>query len=142
MPPESFADHIRSLDAGELRTVTRYDGDEWETVFRSDQVEEAYSEEAFDSITKHLVLKSFDDNLEQPELAQFGHLDATVRWFHNVVVVQVPLDDWSGVIVSLERDSTSDTSTLVDGILDYVTDVHDDPDSETVADDLANQFDQ
>jgi hypothetical protein len=143
MPAESLAAHVRSLDAGELHTVVQYDGETYHTVYQTDHVEEAFSETELEEITKQLVLKSFDDGLEQPEFARFGYLDATVRWFSEQVVFQVPTDDWSGVILTFDRDSISDTSRLVDEILSFVDEeLHDDQQADAVADEFAAEFDQ
>jgi hypothetical protein len=143
MPAESLAAHVRSLDAGELHTVVHYDGETYDTVYEAAHVEDAFSETELEEVTKQLVLKSFDDGLEQPEFARFGHLDATVRWFGEAVVFQVPMDDWSGVIVTFDRESISDTSRLVDEILSFVDDeLHDEQQAEAVADEFAAEFDQ
>jgi hypothetical protein len=141
MPAETLAAHIRSMDAGELRTVVYYDGDDYDALFKSDRANEEFTDIEFDEVTKHLVLKALDDGFEQPEFARFGHLDATVRWFHDVVAVQVPQDDWSGVIVTFERDSISDTAALVDEILSFVDEqFHAGRDTDENADDVAEEF--
>lgn len=143
MPAETLAAHIRSLDAGELRIVVRYDGDDFEAVHVAEELDDLYTDAEFEEVTKNLVLKSLDDGLEQPELAHFGHLDATVRWFQEVVVLQVPLDDWSGVIVSFDRESIADTGRLVDEILAFVDEeFHDAEDEDAVAEEFAAEFDQ
>ena len=141
MPAESLAAHIRSMDAGELRTVVHYDGDDYDVVFQSDRIGEAFTDVEFDEVAKHLVLKALDDGFEQPEFARFGHLDATVRWFHDVVAVQVPQDDWSGVIVTFDRDSITNTSALVEEILGFVDEeFHPAADDEGDSDDVAEEF--
>ena len=120
MTAESLASYLRELDAGDLRTAVHYEGDDYETVYQREALSEEYTESEFEEIAKHFVLKGFDDPLEQPEFARFGDLDATVRWFHEVVVVQIPLDEWSGVIVSFDRDTIEDTGRLVDALLAFV----------------------
>jgi hypothetical protein len=145
MPAETLAAHIRSLDAGELRTVVHYDGDDYDVRFQSDRVAEEFTDVEFDEVAKHLVLKALDDGFEQPEFARFGHLDATVRWFHGVVAVQVPMDDWSGVIVTFDRDSITNTSALVEEILAFVeeefhADASDVGNSDEVAEEFAAEF--
>ncbi|MFB6072372.1 MAG: hypothetical protein ABEJ88_05320 [Halobacterium sp.] len=141
MSAHSLASHVRSLDVGEPRTVVRYDGDDYETVYQADEVGDDMSDAEFEAIAKNLVLKAFDDSLEQPEFARFGHLDATVRWFHDVVILHVPLDDWSGVLLSFDRDAISNTGALVDGVLEYVDEeFHDDYEPEAVADEFADEF--
>ncbi|WP_336036907.1 hypothetical protein [Halobacterium yunchengense] len=143
MAAQSLANHVRELDAGDLRSVVHYEGDDYDVVFQREDLAEEYAESEFEEVAKHLVLKGFDDPLDQPEFARFGHLDATVRWFHDVVVIQVPLDEWCGVIAAFDRDSITDTGRLVDGILSFVEaefDDHEDPDA--AADDLAEEFSQ
>lgn len=145
MPAETLAAHIRSMDAGELRTVVQYDGDDYDLLFKSDRVDEAFTDAEYDEVAKHLVLKALDDGFEQPEFARFGHLDATVRWFHEVVAVQVPLDDWSGVIVTFDRDSITDTSELVEEILAFLegyfhSSENTGGDAEAVAEEFAAEF--
>lgn len=141
MPAESLAAHIRTLDGGELRSVVHYDGDDYDTIFQADRVRDEFAEVEYEEVAKHLVLKGLDDGFEQPEFARFGHLDATVRWFHDVVAFQVPLDDWSGVIVTFDRDSIEDTSALVDELLAFVDEeFHDDGAAAASADDVADEF--
>lgn len=140
MPAESLAAHIRELDAGDLRSVVRYDGDDYDTVFRADRVRDEFADVEYEAVAKHLVLKGLDDGFEQPEFARFGHLDATVRWFHDVVAFQVPLDDWSGIILTFDRDSIEDTSALIDEILAFVgAEFHDDA-ADVAADEVADEF--
>jgi len=141
MPAETLAAHIRTMDAGELRAVVHYDGDDYDVLFKSDRVTEEFTDVEFDEVAKHLVLKGLDDGFEQPEFARFGHLDATVRWFHDVVGVQVPIDDWSGVIVTFDRDSITDASALVEEILAFVEEeFHAAADTGGDADELAEEF--
>ncbi|WP_232701498.1 hypothetical protein [Halobacterium wangiae] len=139
MTADSLARYIRSLDVGTLRTIVRYDGDDYEVDFKSAAIEAEYTDDEFEEVAKNFVLKGFDDGHEQPEFARFGHLDATVRWFQQVVVCQIPFDDWSGIFVSFDRESISDTGHLIDDILAFVDEeVHEEFESEDVAD----QFNQ
>jgi len=142
MPAETLAAHIRSMDAGELRTVVHYDGDDYDTVFQADAVSEEFADVEFEEVAKHLVLKALDDGFEQPEFARFGHLDATVRWFHDVVAFQVPLDDWSGIIVTFDRESITDTNALVDEILAFVESEFHGEQVDDAAEEFAEEFDQ
>ena len=141
MLAESLASYLRELDAGALLAAVHYEGDDYDTVFRHREIEEAYTDDEFAEMAKHFVLKGFDDPLEQPEFSRFGHLDATVRWFHDAVVIQVPLDEWAGIIVAFDRESIEDTGTLVDGLLEFVEnniDDHGDPGDDV--DEFAEEF--
>jgi hypothetical protein len=139
MPAESLASYLRELEAGDLLAAVQYEGEDYETVYQKGL--EEFTEAEFEEMAKHFVLKGFDDPVEQPEFSRLGHLDATVRWFHEVVVVQVPLDEWAGVIVAFDRRSIADTGALVDGLLEYVEEnfaEHGDPDEDV--DEFADEF--
>ncbi|WP_435096929.1 hypothetical protein [Halarchaeum sp. P4] len=117
---DAFVSALQSSDVGRMRRAIAYDGEEYDVVYVRDDIEEAQTEAELDEVSKNLILKGFDDELEQPEFSQFGHLDMSVRWFHEVVVIQVPLGDWSGVIVGFDRDSVVDTGAFTDVALDYI----------------------
>lgn len=118
----AFVDELREADIARVRRAVAYDGDEYEDVHVRADVEAGYTDEEFDEQGKQLVLKALDDEVEQPEFVRFGHLDMTVQWFHDVVVLQVPLGEWSGVIVTFDRDSVVDTGAFSDIALDYIDD--------------------
>ncbi|GGL58153.1 hypothetical protein [Halocalculus aciditolerans] len=122
----NLIDHLHDADIGQLRRAIAYDGEEYDVVFEQTDLSDALSPEEEEELAKNLILKGFDDDIEQPEFGRFGHLDMSVRWFHDVVVLQVPLGEWSGVILSYNRDSIVDTGAFTDTALDYI----DNPESE------------
>ncbi|GGN19629.1 hypothetical protein [Halarchaeum nitratireducens] len=117
---EAFVDALRDADVGRIRRAIAYDGEAYDHLYTRDDVADAQTPEEIEETTKNLILKGFDDELDQPEFSRFGHLDLSVRWFHEVVVLQVPLGQWSGVIVSFDRDSVVDTGAFTDIALDYI----------------------
>ncbi|MFB6079045.1 MAG: hypothetical protein ABEJ80_08720 [Halarchaeum sp.] len=119
---DAFVDELREADIARMRRAIVYEADEYEDHHVREDVEASYTPEEFDEQAKQLVLKALDDEVEQPEFARFGHLDMTVRWFHDVVVLQVPLGEWGGVIVTFDRDSVVDTGAFTDIALDYIDD--------------------
>jgi len=123
---EAFVDALRDADVGRIRRAIAYDGEAYDHLYTRDDVSDAQTPEEIEETTKNLILKGFDDELDQPEFSRFGHLDLSVRWFHEVVVLQVPLGEWSGVIVSFDRDSVVDTGAFTDIALNYI----ENPDSE------------
>ncbi|GGM73389.1 hypothetical protein J2752_002485 [Halarchaeum rubridurum] len=116
----AFVDALREADVGQIRRAIAYDGEAYDHLYTREDVTDAQTPEEIEETTKNLILKGFDDELDQPEFARFGHLDLSVRWFHDVVVLQVPLGEWSGVIVSFDRDSVVDTGAFTDIALDYI----------------------
>lgn len=123
---QAFINHLREANVGQLRRAIAYDGDEYDVVFERADVNDALTPQEEDELAKNLILKGFDDEVEQPEFGRFGHLDMSVRWFHNIVVLQVPLGGWSGVITVFDRDSVVDTGAFTDIALSYI----DSPDNE------------
>ncbi|GGL43423.1 hypothetical protein GCM10009037_28580 [Halarchaeum grantii] len=119
---ESFVAALRKENVGRMRRAVAYDGEEYDILYTREDVEASMTAEEIDETTKNLILKGFDDELDQPEFARFGHLDMSVRWFHGVVVLQVPLGDWSGIIVAFDRDTVVDTGAFTDIALDYIED--------------------
>ncbi|QLC34174.1 hypothetical protein EFA46_008140 [Halarchaeum sp. CBA1220] len=134
---EAFVATLRKENVGRMRRAVAYDGEEYDVLYTRDDVEESMTAEEIDETTKNLILKGFDDERDQPEFARFGHLDMSVRWFHDVVVLQVPLGDWSGVIVAFDRDTVVDTGAFTDIALDYI----DDPDTEMREADIDDEDD-
>ncbi|GAD53190.1 hypothetical protein MBEHAL_1950 [Halarchaeum acidiphilum MH1-52-1] len=145
---EGFIDALHGSDVGRMRRAVAYDGEEYDTVYCRDDIATAQTDAEIEEVTKNLILKGFDDELQQPEFARFGHLDMSVRWFHEVVVLQVPLGEWSGVIVGFDRDTVVDTGAFTDVALDYIEsperDLRDveetDGDGEALDDSVEEQF--
>ena len=119
------------------RTALEYDGEEYDHFLVRSDVEASYTPEEFEEYTQSVVLKGFDDPPHQPALSRFGHLDTTIRWFHEVVMVQVPIDEWTGVIVTVDREDIDDAEAFVDSVLDHVeatvTGIDSDTSEESVA---------
>lgn len=137
---------LRDRDGVDLRVVLAYEGDDYETVLVHDEVAEQFTDEQFDELAKRFVLKSLDDWVEQPEFATYGHLDVVTRWFHEIVVVQVPVGEWSGVLLSFERTDVEAVGEAIEEILDYVDEPdhglrEEEFDEETVAEAAEEHFD-
>lgn len=98
----------------DVRMLFHYDGEATDARFVRDDVRELYPGEQLDDRMQALMMKGMSDPPNQGPLHDYGDLEATVRWYEEVVVAYFPDDEWSGVIVVLERDQES----FVDGILD------------------------
>ncbi|GAA0299864.1 hypothetical protein [Halarchaeum salinum] len=143
----AFVAALREADVGQIRRAIAYDGETHDSLYIRDDIADAQTPEEIEEITKNLILKGFDDELEQPEFARYGHLDLSVRWFHEVVVLQVPLGEWSGVIVAFDRDTVVDTGAFTDIALDYIENPSSDfrepepePDGEELDDAVEERF--
>jgi len=97
----------------EVRMLFHYDGEETVARFVREDVRELYPGEQLDDRMHTLMMKGLGDPPNQNKLHDYGDLEATVRLYEEVVVAYFPDDEWSGVIVVLERDR----ETFVDDIL-------------------------
>jgi hypothetical protein len=113
-PLASFVETLRAQTDDSLRLVVRYEGDEQEVLYRRQDVAETLDGDALDDRVQTLVLKGLGDPPEEEQLADFGSLRATLRWFDDAVVAYYPTGEWSGVVATFDgRDSP-----LVGGALD------------------------
>lgn len=115
-PLREFIHALRSESDESLRFVVRFSGDEHKVVYLRDDVAEQYTDEEFQEHVQSLMLKSLGDPVNDDALADFGDLDATVRWFEEVVVATFPYREWSGVVAVLDRRE----SPLVDAAVDFL----------------------
>lgn len=117
-----------------LRVAVHYEGDDYSVLFRRDDIAELFTDEEFDETVKNAILKSLDETPEQGEFTRWGTLDMTARWFDEILLVQVPLDEWEGVILSFDRADLDDYGDLVNDLLAYVdTELREDESSEVAA---------
>lgn len=115
---DGLLDDLSETDA--LRMAVVYEADDYDVVYRRPDVEAAYTEEEFDEVVKNAILRGLDDVPEQSEFSRWGHLDVTVRWFHDVVIFYIPFGEWTGALVSFDRQEADDFGSLVNEILEYV----------------------
>lgn len=116
---ESLGDlvaRLRGESEASVRMLFHYDGDETDAAFVRDDVRELYPGEQLEDRMQTLMLKGLGDPPNQESLTDYGTLEATVRWYETVVVAYFPDDEWSGVVVVLEREG----GTFVDDILDHL----------------------
>ncbi|GAA0658995.1 hypothetical protein [Salarchaeum japonicum] len=110
-------------EAGErdtLRVALHYEGDAHDILYKRDDITAEFTDEEFDEMVKNVILKALDEIPEQSEFNRWGTLDVTARWFNEVLIVQIPLGDWEGVILSFDRDKLDDYGELVNALLNYV----------------------
>lgn len=101
--------------AGEcLRIVLTYEGDEYETTYVRDDVENAYSPEEFDEKLKQLVVDGLSDPPTQEQFRQFGDTEVIIRRFEKAIVLHYPLDEFTGAALTFDRDPVPSLGTLAD----------------------------
>lgn len=113
----ALVERVRQETAASMRRAIRYDGEAFDVLYHRDDVAEAYTDAEHEEVAKNLVLKGYDDAPHQGELARYGALDATVRWFEQAVVVQVPFGEWTGVVCTFDREAGTDPGRLTGAVL-------------------------
>ncbi|WP_267641412.1 hypothetical protein [Haloarchaeobius amylolyticus] len=99
-----------------LRLVFRYEGDEREVVHVREDIREQFTDHELDERVKTLTMKGLGDPPTEQSLYDFGELNATLRFFEEVVVAVFPDGEWAGVVVVTDRQA----SPLVDTTLDFL----------------------
>lgn len=110
----SLVSSLQEESEADVRMLFHYDGEDADARYVREDVRELYPGEQLDDRMRALMMKGMSDPPNQGPLQDYGDLEATVRWYGEVVVAYFPDDEWSGVIVVLERDR----ETFVDNILE------------------------
>ena len=107
---QNLIDAVRERTDASLRLAVRYSGDESDPLFVREDLRERYSEPELAERIEALVVKGLGDPPREESLYDFGRLDATIRWYDEVLVATFPYREWSGLIFSFDRED----SPLVD----------------------------
>ncbi|GGL35484.1 hypothetical protein GCM10009037_18920 [Halarchaeum grantii] len=97
-----------------LRTVLVYDGAVSEYTYLADHVGEQYSDAELERIADE---HAFQDSLSNPHYESLFHLggtEATVTLFEGATLVQVPFDNTTGVVLTVDRARSLDVDALVE----------------------------
>lgn len=98
-----LVDEINEETASSLRIAVHFSGDEHTLLFVRDDVEANSSAAQLAEKAKSLVVLALSDPPRQRDLAEFGDLDATVRWYDDVVVTCIPIREWSGLVFAFDK---------------------------------------
>lgn len=105
-------------DDGTLRLAVRYEGQEVEPLFVRDDVRRQYGPPELRQRLEELALKGLGDPTRDEPLYDFGSLDATIRWYDEVLVASFPSGEWSGMLFVFDREE----APLVDLVGEYLDD--------------------
>jgi hypothetical protein len=114
---ELIAD-IREESAASLRSAIRYTADDYDVLFLREDVADQLSMEEREERAETLVMKGLGDPTTEGALFDFGTLDATLRFYDNVLVAHVPYREWSGLAFTLDRTD----APLVDMVAEHLDD--------------------
>jgi len=105
-----LVESIRTETEASLRIAVRYSGDETDPIFVREDIDEQYSDPELAKRIEALAIKGLGDPPREESLYDFGRLDATIRWYEEVLVATFPYREWSGLIFTFDRED----SPLVD----------------------------
>lgn len=106
---------------GHLRSIIRYEPDEYEIVHIRTDVADRYSEDEIktaidDSRMESLMAPVYDKTFAEDH----GELTCMVKAFENVIEMNFVLDDGLGAAVALDEEAMAETSGLVSDARDLV----------------------
>ncbi|WP_336001130.1 hypothetical protein [Halorientalis halophila] len=109
-------DDLRAESDASLRSAIRYTADDYEVLFLREDVAAALSIPEREERAEALVMKGLGDPPQEGALFDFGTLDATMRFYDNVLVAHFPYREWSGLVFTFDRTE----APLVDLVHEHV----------------------
>lgn len=110
-------DALRESDDASLRLAIQYSGDDATVLFIREDIDNQYADHELEARIEALIVKGLGDPPREESLYDFGRLDATVRWYDEVMAVHFPYREWSGLVFTFDRKK----SPIVDLAQDYLS---------------------
>lgn len=117
---QSLVERYRKLTPDGLRMVVWYGGDEHDIAYVRDDVADMYSPEELEEKVKQLVVEGLSDPPTQEQFRLFGEMNVAIRQFDKAVVLHFPVDEFSGLAATFDRDVAPSLDTLGDVGLDVL----------------------
>jgi hypothetical protein len=96
-------DDLQDESDASLRSAIRYTADDYDVLFLREDVAEALSLPEREERAETLIMKGLGDPPQEGALFDFGTLDATMRFYENVLVAHFPYREWSGIVFTFDR---------------------------------------
>jgi hypothetical protein len=125
-----LVDRYESIVPDALRLAILYDGDECEVVHVREEIREMYAPEEFDEHVKQLAADGLGHSPEQNRFRLFGPMDVAVRRFERTIMLHFPIDEFSGVAVTLDRAAAPSIDTLANVGVEQFADADEPPDGQ------------
>jgi len=123
---KSLVERYRTITPDGLRLAIRYEGDEHEVVYAREDVVDTVSPEEFEEKVKQLAIEGHSDPPVQDSFREYGTMKTVVRQFENAVVLHFPIDEFTGLAVSVDANVAPSLDTLVDVGADALAEVRSD----------------
>lgn len=107
-------------DVGDaLRVVATHDGQEYEFQYRRQDITEGYTPDEFQRIFDDLILEGMEREYFE-QLFHVGALECGAWGFEEAAIFYFPAEDYSGLVVSVDRDGPIDIDGLIETCKDAV----------------------
>lgn len=116
---DEMVERLRATAGQSLLGVGRYDADEFEVLYISENFATRYPQDKLSDIAHDMYLEHISSEHQENLLYDFGELRATVRLFEGGAAFHVPTGETTGFGFGVEMDAMSDAVELVDVCLDY-----------------------
>ena len=107
-----FVEEVRRESDESLRLVVQYTADDYEILYAREDVFEQFAGHELERRVETLVMKGLGDPPEEDALHDSGRLEATLRFYEQTILTHIPHREWSGIALSLDRDSAPVTSLV------------------------------
>lgn len=108
---------------GSLRSIVKYEPDDFEIVHLRNDVAEQYTEREIDESVDDLRMESLSAPIYEDSFSEdHGELTCMVKCFENVVEMNFVLDDGVGAAVALDEEALSEAHGLVEEAREIVID--------------------
>lgn len=118
--PDAFVAFLQRRAGDSLRAVRLYSPDGHRSLYARQGVRERYSAESIDAIVAH-ARDELGEKTDGRWSFMPGPFEATVHVFDGAVLVNLPLHDEGGVLVSLDADAARQLHDFVHACTAWVT---------------------
>jgi hypothetical protein len=98
---------IRDDDSDTLQLAVRYSGEDYDIVYLREDIKEQFSQPELEEQVETLMLKGHGDPPQEGALFNFGSLNATLRFYDEMLVVHFPTGEWTGLVFVLDQEAES-----------------------------------
>lgn len=100
--PEQLTRRLRDVVGEDLRSVIRYDWDDYEILYVREDVKNAYEDREIEALYEEFRFESFGKRAAERRYVH-GELKSTVRIFENAAEVNLVMGDGEGLAIGLEH---------------------------------------
>lgn len=116
---ERLIDFLEDVVDDELRSVTWYDGGDFEILYARDDVLAEYTEEEVEDVIDELTMTSLSKPVKE-DIYAHGELECLVECYEGGIEMQFVLGDGEGIAISLEPQAFATHRTFIGKCLNEV----------------------